>query len=285
MDAGRSGDLVLTKPSPCGKLSCQDRIYALILVMTLVAFGTGLIVLISLYRTAFEAARHHLVQTATIQARMIEAVARYDSRHIRDHSHSRDDLDFHPDAFEITLSQIREAHRKFVGFGRTGEFTLARRRGDRIVFLLNHRNNWFCVRDIPTSLPFSGPLAEPMRRALSGQSGSMVGLDYRDTMVLAAYEPVAEMDLGIVTKVDLREIRSPFIRAGWLAAGGAALLVLIGIIVFRRVGNPLIRNLEEKENRLRLTLDAVSDGAWDWNVVTGEVHFRDRWLASLVYRW
>ncbi len=42
--------------------------------------------------------------------------------------------------------------------------------------------------------------------------------------------------------------------------------------------------LLESEERFRLTLDAVSNGGWDWNLVTDEVFFSDRWLESLGYR-
>jgi len=39
-----------------------------------------------------------------------------------------------------TLSQIIDAHKHYEGFGETGEFTLARREGDKIVFILSHRH-------------------------------------------------------------------------------------------------------------------------------------------------
>lgn len=41
--------------------------------------------------------------------------------------------------------------------------------------------------------------------------------------------------------------------------------------------------LKESEERLRLALDSVGDGAWDWNVRTGEVYYSDRWIESLGY--
>jgi len=41
--------------------------------------------------------------------------------------------------------------------------------------------------------------------------------------------------------------------------------------------------IRKSEERFRLTLDAVSDGGWDWNIVTDEVLFSDRWLKSLGY--
>ncbi|MCA9223795.1 MAG: PAS domain-containing protein, partial [Planctomycetales bacterium] len=44
-----------------------------------------------------------------------------------------------------------------------------------------------------------------------------------------------------------------------------------------------VTELRESEQRLSLALDATSDGAWDWNISTGELVFSDRWLASLGY--
>ena len=39
--------------------------------------------------------------------------------------------------------------------------------------------------------------------------------------------------------------------------------------------------VKEAEARLRLVLDCVGDGSWDWNIASGEVFFSDRWVDSL----
>ena len=41
--------------------------------------------------------------------------------------------------------------------------------------------------------------------------------------------------------------------------------------------------IKEAEARLRLALDCVGDGSWDWNMQTGEVFYSDRWIESLQY--
>ncbi|MEJ2236550.1 MAG: hypothetical protein P8X67_21825, partial [Syntrophobacterales bacterium] len=104
--------------------------------------------------------------------------------------------------------------------------------------------------DQPKSVPQGSDLAEPMRRALSGLSGTVVGLDYRGVTVLAAYEPVAELGFGIVAKIDLAEIRAPFIKAGLMAICAALLVVFVGAVVFLRVSNPLIKGLEARTAEL-----------------------------------
>jgi len=44
-----------------------------------------------------------------------------------------------------------------------------------------------------------------------------------------------------------------------------------------------VTELRESEERLALALDATSEGAWDWNIETGEVLYSDQWISSLGY--
>ncbi|MCH8167025.1 MAG: PAS domain S-box protein [Proteobacteria bacterium] len=103
-------------------------------------------------------------------------------------------------------------------------------------------------------------MAEPMRRALSGKSGTVTALDYRGKVVLAAYEPVADLNWGIVAKIDLAEIRAPFVRAGIVSMCVALVFVLGGAWLFLRVSNPLLRQLEEDEARMRAIVETAGEG-------------------------
>lgn len=230
-------------------MSWKKRFLLLILIMTAVATGIAGITLYALYQAAFDQAREQLTETAQSQARLMEAVARHDRKYTR----ITDDF---PDAFNATLSQIRESHELFKGFGKTGEFTLAKRESDQIVFLLSHRHY---DMENPKPVPFSSEIAEPMRRALLGKSGTVIGLDYRGVRVLAAHEPVSELDLGIVAKIDMAEIREPFVKAGLLAIGIGLVIILIGTLFFLRIGNPIIRRLEENERKYRGLFESAAD--------------------------
>ncbi|MEE8202070.1 MAG: PAS domain S-box protein [Candidatus Acidoferrales bacterium] len=226
----------------------RRSVLLLTLIMAAVSLGAAGIALFTLYEAAFEQQRARLVETAQSQARLMEAVARFDAQHSTE--------DVPGGAFAATLSQIREAHQRFRGFGETGEFVLAKQEGEQIVFLLSHRH--FDL-DRPRPVPLASELAEPMRRALAGEAGTVVGLDYRGETVLAAYEWVEELRVGIVAKIDLAEIRAPFIRAGLFAGAAALGLIFLGAVVFRRIGNPLIRHLEENEREFRGLLESAPD--------------------------
>lgn len=220
----------------------RKRLFLLVLIMTTVSLLVAGITIYVLYGAAFEQQRERLVELAQSQARLIEAMARFDA------AHERIDPGSYPGgATGATLRKIIDAHSHDRGFGKTGEFTLARRAGDDILFLLGHRH--FDL-DQPKTVPLDGDLAEPMRRALSGLSGTVVGLDYRGKTVLAAHEPVAELGFGIVAKIDLAEIRAPFIRAGLMAICAALLVVFVGAVVFLHVSNPIMNRLEERTAEL-----------------------------------
>jgi hypothetical protein len=132
----------------------------LILIMTTVAVGIGVAAITILYRAALDEERSRLVETAQSQARLMEAVARFDELY---------SLDYPEGPKAATIAQIKDAHERYLGFGETGEFTLARRVGDDIIFVLRHRH---LDMDKPQPVPFDSNFAEPMRRALSGQSGT-----------------------------------------------------------------------------------------------------------------
>jgi len=218
----------------------------LILIMASVAMvvlGTTTYIL---YNVAFQEERQRLVETAQSQARLMEAVANH---------HQEGD-----DVLKHVLIQVREAHEKFVGFGDTGEFVLAKQESDQIVFLLSHRHH-----DLSNPHPVSihNHEAEPMRLALQGKSGSIIGLDYRGESVLAAYEPVKNLNLGVVAKIDLKEVQAPFFFAIWVATGIALLLILIGAWIFQRITKPIVARINNMNGILPIC-------AWCSNQIKGD---------------
>jgi len=227
----------------------RNMMYVLVLIMITVCVVVSGIAVYLLYETSFEQQKERLVATAQSQARLMEAVAKFDVLHQEKYHHH------YQDPADATLSQIIDAHKHYVGFGKTGEFALARRDGDNIVFLLRHRHSSF---EKPKQMHFDSNLAEPMRLALSGKSGTVVGLDYRGMTVVAAYEPVAHLNLGIVAKIDLSEVRMPFLRTGATVGVLAVIVVLLGVSLFLRISSPIIRTLEERTFELEKINEALS---------------------------
>jgi len=243
----------------------RKRVFLLIGVMAAVALVVAAAAIFLLYRAAFHEEEKRLTEIAQGQARILEEIYRF---HLEIEKTPSSFIS--RGAFQDTLDLFVAAHNQYVSASQTGEITLANRQGNQIVFLLRSRHGYLYQ---PEPVPFESKLAEPMRRALSGESGTVKGLDYAGTTVLAEHEPIRSMNLGIVAKVDLAEVRAPFIEAGAIALGLGILLVLVGTWFFMRLTSPILRRLEdhaqqmeastnsllESEQRLRTIIDSSVD--------------------------
>ena len=217
--------------------------------MATAAILVSTISLASLYSTAIEQHRLRLAETVQSQARLIEAIAEFENLESPGQDNSQ--------VLRATLEKVELAYRGFEGFGDTGEFALAQRDGERIRFLLSHRHG---DSKTPSSIPFSGLWAEPMRRALNGRSGVIKGLDYRGVEVIAAYEPMAILGLGLVAKIDLEEIRRPFIHAGLTALTLTVLIIFIASRLFFRVSRPLEDMLDRQSETFSILAQTAREG-------------------------
>ena len=134
----------------------RRRVLALILIMSAIVLSVETIAIGFLYHTAIEEEKKRLTETVKSQARLIEAMAEYGMQET------------------ILRPMLNQAHGHYREFGETGEFTLGKKERDEIVFLLDHRHYDL---DNPRPVPFNSNLAEPMRLALLGKSGTVIGLD------------------------------------------------------------------------------------------------------------
>ncbi len=220
----------------------NDSMWILSLIAILIT-ATGIITLSTswlLYETSFNEQRLRLIDSVKSRARLIEAVARYDVEDSKQHVHDVSD------SHQRTIGQVIEAHKNFHGFGKTGEFTFARKNKDIIEFVMRQRHSSL---NIPQSVSFNSNLAVPMRLALLGHSGTIVGKDYRGHEVLAAYEPVKILNMGIVAKIDLDEIRAPFIRSAIYILTIAILISFFGSLLFYYNMLPIIKKIQDSEQR------------------------------------
>jgi len=219
-------------------------------MMTAVTVSTVVAITV-LYHTAFKQERAHLIQNADDQAHLIDAVARFDREH------HEGDLAASETA---TLGQIESAFDHYPSDAQTAEIAVAQRIGDRIVYVVTHGR---VAGGTVDPIPFDSHLAEPMRRALSGESGSMIGLDYRGVEVLAAYEPVPLLNAGVVAKMDLAAIRAPFLRGGAMVIGMALVLVIVGTALFTRLTDPIVKHLTETEQRYHRIFAGAPVPIWE----------------------
>ncbi|NQV21209.1 MAG: PAS domain-containing protein, partial [Rhodospirillales bacterium] len=248
-------------------MSDRSRLGALLLTMTVVTAGVLAITLWLLYRTVYNEERNRVIDLAHSQVRLIQAVTRFDSAYSQaDHTDG---------ALGATISQIIDAHTQHHRLDDGIEIEIARREGDVMMLLLDPIGDTGKFE----TLPWDSEFGIPLRRALEGQSGAMESIDHHGEPSLTAYAPVPELKIAIVAKIDIGRIQAPFLKAALLSAAGATVIFVLGIFLFRRIGNPILERMEQTVERLNKSQRIARLGNWELDLRTEKF-----WWSDETYR-
>ncbi|MBF0097639.1 MAG: PAS domain S-box protein [Magnetococcales bacterium] len=166
--------------------------------------------------------------------------------------------------------------------GETGEILFARHQGDQIQFLFPRRHKEDLLLE---SIPWQKKQwAEPMRRALQGQGGAMLGRDYRGVEVIAAYEYLPELQLGMVAKIDLHEINAPIEQTAQGVLGTTIFTIVIGGWIFSWVSEGGIRRLRQAMDELALSEQALRQGEATYRALLADMQQTERQLSQEIDR-
>jgi PAS domain S-box-containing protein len=190
----------------------------------------------ALYRAAFEEERRFQMDFVRTQARIIGSLAPLDERGVAQAVPAT--------VLErVTFGYGRMARERGGGAGGLG---IVQGAGGQVVSIRNG-----VTRTLPES-----ELPEPARRALRGGSGAMIHVAEDGTALLAAYEPIPALGMGVVWDVTVAEVRAPYIRTGLLIAAITLPLLGLAALLFTRVADPVVKGLRE-----RAFLDALISSA------------------------
>lgn len=227
--------------------------YYLIALLTVNMLIVAIVVIGLLYNIGFERQKSRLLDLVNTQSVMIDIVVKQaccnGNFHLSESAKR--------DVAAKFIRQINASYPAYGTIGQSGEFTLGQRNDDSIRFILKQR---YFDKKNQMDIPWKSTHAEPMRRALKGQSGVDVVLDYRGVRVLAAYKPMPNLGWGVVAKIDLDEIRAPYIKAATYAFLFTMILAVIGSIIFWFFVNPLVHEIEDSRQFNRLLISKSSTG-------------------------
>ncbi|WP_415237060.1 ATP-binding protein [Sneathiella sp.] len=259
-------------------LFLQKQQIALIVGLIVIAAGSAGLWGWGLYNAALEQQRAGLLALTRSQAQTIAAVARFDARDVN--------ADNPEGAVGTTLSQVIDTYRHFEGFGKTGSFSFA-------VSTANGNNYYLETgghKHLKSKLNADTDVLTkdvPMQLALSGHSGTIVTTNANGVEILAAYEFVDSLNLGIVGSIAIQEIRAPFIETGIIGIFSAIAIIIFGAVASYLLIRPLIlklagqkKALEASERRFQDFAMSASEWLWEMDEDLKFTYFSDSFETS-----
>jgi PAS domain S-box-containing protein len=144
-------------------------------------------------------------------------------------------------AHEISMAPIYNLIQETTGLGRTGETLIARKAGDKALFLNPLRHD--STAALKRTVIFGERHATPIQEALTGNDGFGLSVDYRGKEVIAAWRHIAALDWGMVAKIDVAEAFEPVtdlkIFFFILAIAVIVLAFLAALIVAKSISEPI----------------------------------------------
>ena len=228
-------------------LKAPYRLIAIMIVVVLIVTNASIY---GLYKIGFEQQKKRLSEAVQSEAVMINMLIKYEMNRKDQHSTTLE-------IKKTILDKLAFAHKKFLGFGESGEYTLGELQNSQIHFLLSHRHSDINKAGFTT---LDSNFAQPMQMALKGHTGTIIGLDYRGEQVLAAYAPIEDFGWGIVAKIDIKEIQKPYIKAAIFGFFVSIVLMMIGGFVVLYFTHPLLLAIEKSRKYHRVLFNEFQIG-------------------------
>ena len=217
--------------------------FSLVALMVVLSLGISGITLFALYSAALNNELAVLAEAARLQAKRIEALAASNSDQAK------------------LVAEIQEALRHVARRGSSTELQILCLNGEEVVFLLVSRGGDEQPQALPQPLSVRDQRLSPLaRRAIEGRNGSAVLPDHRGVSVAAGYAPVAGLGWGVVVKLDVAELRQPFVQAGVASAVATLLLTAVGSLIFLRVTAAVRKRIRDAEAYNRELFECSADG-------------------------
>ena len=216
----------------------SKRVLFLTLILTGITFAVALIVTYIDYNSAVKSKKMSLFDEVRYEKDFIQT--------LYEEGFSKDSI----------LSIIRKTNNS-ESIGNSGEFAIAELIGDSIHFLDRKSLNGEVQGH---KVYIKSGNAIPMRMAIQGINGVVKGKDYRGVEVFAGISCFEPFHWGIVAKIEVSEVNSPYLNSLLISLLLALVLTFIGAVLFIKVTTPMIDEIIQSEESLSITLQSIGDG-------------------------
>lgn len=163
---------------------------------------------------------------------------------------------------QLSNAGIYAVIQNYLGLGRTGEAVVASKKGGEAVFIAPLRHDPEAA--FRRTVLLGSEEALPIQKAVLGESGSGISVDYRGKEILAVWRYLPELGWGMVTKIDTDEAyHHIYSLRNWVFFTGLATVIaviLIALRIARSIAGP-IRALHEGS-------EIIGSGNLDYKVGT-----------------
>jgi signal transduction histidine kinase len=214
----------------------EVRPRTLLLGMGAVGLTAVLVSALVLYRAALGEQRARLLDLARSQARLIDAIARFDAIQSQD---------AHPaGAWVATLGQVASGFASLHAQRRDVSLFVLGRRGDRAVVYVDNGRVL-----APAHAPLPGFPEELARLVTQGVAGTVEYDGPDHTTWLTATETIPSLDMAVVVRLDLNSLRRPLVHSAAVSGGAALLLIAMGFVLLRKTSVGLVDDLRRELSR------------------------------------
>jgi len=199
-----------------------------------VAIGATLASMWILYRAAISAEIARLDDLAFSQARLVEAVAQFDTLQSQD---------AHPEgALMATMQQVAAGYRLWLAQRPDHELAVVLRGPDGPVLLV-HQGRVVPAIDRYAPISFR---PEVLARAVRGGSGAWRTTSRDGSDVIVGHGWIAQPGLATLAQVPTASTQRPFLEALLVSGLAALAIIVIGAMALRRTGRPLLDELRRE---------------------------------------
>ena len=217
------------------------QVIRLVGIIISVALIITSVAIFSSYRTGIEQIEQQLVTLVRSEVSLLRTLERIESAHLHETIFVK--------RAEI-IGAVANAHEQLLWPTKSQEIMIGEKRGDqKIAFLFRTRYREVLAEKV---VRIGEEIAKPMQLALTGKSGVVVALDYKGILVLAAYDFMPELQLGVVAKIDLAEVRRPFIIVAIATLVVVIIAIVIGGLLSIRIIRSIAWKMQKEVERLRL---------------------------------
>nr|CRH05804.1 Diguanylate cyclase/phosphodiesterase with PAS/PAC sensor(S) [Candidatus Magnetococcus massalia] len=248
--------------------SGRQRLTMLQLGTSLVAIMLSVAIILVLRNAAQSEASRTLTQMANlygIQLNQMARLAQFQWPKPEEGFQGRDaEVEWRQLVLNEVLKQMQQLHQNKKGLSDKVSLTLVKRVGNHLVVNTVHPRFTYLGTQ---RLAYSSPQAAAARAALAGRSGVMEGQDPVVGASLISYAPNPILGIGLLVSMPLQYLEKPFDRVIWVVLFATGLALLLGVWAYRLIGRPIIIEMAEDKERLRMALEASQVGTWDWGVM------------------